>query len=100
MLRIEEEKTEAARMLRLDGQLVREWVEVLREHAEGAVQLDLAGVSFADAAGVEREDGHERAGRDGPQPCVLQGPRSPRRPAARLFPLPARTDRPLRRLTE
>ncbi|MDX2033606.1 MAG: hypothetical protein SF339_23215 [Blastocatellia bacterium] len=53
MLRIEEEKTEAARTLRLDGRLVREWVEVLREHVEGAVELDLAGVTFADAAGVE-----------------------------------------------
>ncbi len=62
MLRIEEEKTEAARMLRLDGQLVREWVEVLREHAEGAVQLDLAGVSFADAAGVELLRGLEARG--------------------------------------
>lgn len=58
MLRIEEGKTNNSITLRLDGQLVSEWVGVLRSSCEQAFQhesrlsLDLAGVSFADRDGV------------------------------------------------
>lgn len=59
MLRIEEGKrANGTQTFRLDGRLVREWVEVLRSscepalEAEGRLILDLAGVSFADHAGA------------------------------------------------
>ncbi|MGH9846607.1 MAG: hypothetical protein ACREEM_48530 [Blastocatellia bacterium] len=57
MLRImEESATNNATTLRLDGRLVGPWVEILRascEQVHGRLILDLAGVSFADHAGVE-----------------------------------------------
>ncbi len=59
MLRILEEKTtDDSTILRLDGRIVGQWVEVLRESCEqvfqsnGQVTLDLTGVSFADHDGV------------------------------------------------
>jgi anti-anti-sigma regulatory factor len=59
MLRILEEKTtDDSTILRLDGRIVGQWVEVLRESCEqvfqsnGDVTLDLTGVSFADHDGV------------------------------------------------
>jgi anti-anti-sigma regulatory factor len=59
MLRILEEKTtDNSTILRLDGRIVGQWVEVLRESCEqvfqsnGDVTLDLTGVSFADHDGV------------------------------------------------
>jgi anti-anti-sigma regulatory factor len=44
--------------LRLDGRLVNQWVEVLREsceqifHGKGHLIIDMAGVSFADRDGL------------------------------------------------
>lgn len=59
MLRILEEKmTDDSTILRLDGRIVGQWVEVLRLSCEqvfqsnGRVTLDLTGVSFADHEGV------------------------------------------------
>ncbi len=60
MLRITEDNlTNDWTTLRLDGRLVSEWVEILRSSCEQAlesesrVNLDLAGVSFADYEGVK-----------------------------------------------
>lgn len=59
MLRILEEKTtDNSTILRLDGRIVGQWVEVLRESCEqafqsnGSLALDLTGVNFADHEGV------------------------------------------------
>ena len=60
MLRIVEENVAKNSMtFRLDGRLVGEWVEVLRQSCEQAFQndrpliLDLTGVNFADQEGVQ-----------------------------------------------
>ncbi|MFN0107506.1 MAG: STAS domain-containing protein [Blastocatellia bacterium] len=60
MLRImEESAANNLIILRLDGRLVSDWVEVLRSSCEQAFQnesrlnLDLAGVSFADQDGLQ-----------------------------------------------
>ena len=58
MLRITKETTaENIQLFRLEGRLVGQWVELLRETGAGlgaaSFALDLAGVSYANQAGVE-----------------------------------------------
>ena len=59
MLRIVEEKaTNNQTVLRLDGRLVSQWIEILRSSCEQAIKdngslvLEMSGVSFADREGL------------------------------------------------
>jgi ABC-type transporter Mla MlaB component len=86
-LRITREPRTAARaILRLEGNLVREWVNLLElecselRRSAGAVRIDLAGVGFVDRAGIEALQRLSRAGaeiccRSGPVASVLEGER-------------------------
>ena len=77
-------RKEGSRTLKLEGRLVAEWAALLEREcfdlrrSRGAVNLDLADVSFVDRAGIEALDRLSRAGvdihcRSGPVASVLEG---------------------------